>query len=360
MKSHKKTAVGIALAVVLLIAGGTVGGIAVAKEQAHATAVQTHTDAATAYAQAKQDYSAAIGAAAQARKTAEATVADIDATISAAADFADANATAKLTTAKTALTGALSGDLGKSADVPKTDDGIPTVGDDAENGALDDASAKLRAATSTLATQTQGLTAFTKALGTQDIADAIKAGKVDVANAVVASGQAKLDASGSAGDDTKNSTTAALNALKAQFSSQAVTADAIKAVVDTSNAVKAANDAAVAAAQQAQQDAANANYGGGSDDGYYGGSDDGGSSSGGDSSGGDSYSGGGGSSSGGGDSSPSSLTVTGGASEGKSGQCARVGSASSTGGSIFAPGGVTNYTKSWTGSSWSVTWYVCE
>lgn len=40
--------------------------------------------------------------------------------------------------------------------------------------------------------------------------------------------------------------------------------------------------------------------------------------------------------------------------------CARVGSASSTGGSIFAPGGVTNYTKSWTGSSWNVTWYVCE
>lgn len=30
------------------------------------------------------------------------------------------------------------------------------------------------------------------------------------------------------------------------------------------------------------------------------------------------------------------------------------------GGSIFAPGGVTNYTKSWTGSSWNVTWYVCE
>ncbi|WP_292766886.1 hypothetical protein [Microbacterium sp. UBA3486] len=47
------------------------------------------------------------------------------------------------------------------------------------------------------------------------------------------------------------------------------------------------------------------------------------------------------------------------AAEGASGNCFAVGTASTTGGYIGAPSGVTNYTKSWDGSRWNIVWYSC-
>ena len=54
---------------------------------------------------------------------------------------------------------------------------------------------------------------------------------------------------------------------------------------------------------------------------------------------------------------PPSVSI--GATEGVSGSCFQVGTAISSGGSVFVPSGVTNYTKSWNGSVWNIVWYSC-
>lgn len=54
---------------------------------------------------------------------------------------------------------------------------------------------------------------------------------------------------------------------------------------------------------------------------------------------------------------PPSVSI--GATEGVSGSCFRVGDGYSSGGSVFVPSGVTNYTKSWNGSVWNIVWYSC-
>lgn len=56
---------------------------------------------------------------------------------------------------------------------------------------------------------------------------------------------------------------------------------------------------------------------------------------------------------------PAPPSVSIGATEGASGSCFQVGTASSSGGSVFVPSGVTNYTKSWNGSVWNIVWYSC-
>lgn len=56
---------------------------------------------------------------------------------------------------------------------------------------------------------------------------------------------------------------------------------------------------------------------------------------------------------------PRPLSITGGAIEGVGPKCFAVGWASSTGGSVFTPAGVTNYTKVQNGGAWDVIWYSC-
>ncbi|MGO1849345.1 hypothetical protein [Microbacterium sp.] len=147
---------------------------------------------------------------------------------------------------------------------------------------------------------------------------------------------------------------------------------------DHKKEVAAEKEAAQREAAQRNANSGGSGWGGGS--GSSGGTGGGGSSSGGGggsssggggSNGGSGSSGGGGSSSGGGGggsngggggggepTGPAPLTVNG-AAQGTSGECAVYGSASTTGGTMNAPGGTTNYTASWDGSRWQITWYVC-
>lgn len=387
VSTHKPAAIALAAVLALgLAGGGTAVGLSV-------TASAEHSDAVTSWNTARDDYKKAVSDNAKAHKEAVAArteaaagIAENDSIISAAGSYASPESVEALNVLKqetqTVLDSSEYGIVEEAAetegDAEQTPAPTPTPTETETSldktvpetkDAIVASTVKYEKATKKLTDETSKVRAFVTSVESsvldEDIADAVNG----IGSSVASAAEGRIAAAGSATDESKAAANEAVAALKTAVEESKVTPDALKKVIDTTTAVEQSNADVIQ--QQAEEQARSNNSGStgggsnGSSRGSNGGGSNGGGYNGGGSSGGGSGSTGGGGSNGGGNSgggaSQTPPTVSG-ASYGAGGRCAVMGSATSTAGnSVFAPGGVTNYTMSGpSGGVWSITWYVCE
>lgn len=361
---RRKTLTIAAVVAALLVAGAaTTGVVAItqhnaavtAAEQTWNTASKTYSDAALAYDEAKDARNAAVNSTAGL---------DPQPLLDAVGTNASAESIAALTGARDAIVAALpEGKDTKSENIatvetPKRPADIAGMEKDAK--ALTADAADIDKVTSALTTETKDIRALATAY--EDATVGVTASLADNASKAATTYP-------EAAADTVAAVATPLSTLVENNEAEIFDVENLRAVSDALNAVKASHDATVAA-KQAEADANGTDSNGSSNTSNgnrSGGTNNNGSTGGTNNNGGDTNNGGTGPSTPTQPTQPTTPTqptytppstnvpkVSG-------GNCAVVGSATATAGNfVSAPGGVTHYSLSGSGNSWSFTWYTCE